>query len=362
LIDNVGDGHRILTTARALDGSGMDLWEYRRSTACLRAIAEGDSPAGGAAVVGWPSIDGSRVAYALMYSSPSPETATCTLFLRDLDTDEVRTLDTNTSADQDGGVPGCFISYVALEYPWVVWRDIREHPPGGTRVIPYQANALAINAETGELLNLSLDPVTGDQRVGGTDRTDIAAGLAVIGASWFISDPYPGVGYTEVVAFDFATRTWQQITNAVGAQYLPTVTAEWIVWADQRNAPRYNSFHPCFGDIYGYNRTTGEEIPLVTEGDVLHGPDVDAEGPWLVYDDQRWDPEPECDADREQDIVAMYLPTRTEIRITDWPGMEAGARVYDRGDGTYGVLLIAGVPGGDGRRLWDCDLPMPAGP
>ena len=56
----------------------------------------------------------------------------------------------------------------------------------------------------------------------------------------------------------------------------------------------------------------------------------------------------------------MYLPTRTEIRITDWPGFEASAKVYDRGDGTYGVLLNQEIDRMRGTyRLWDCDLPEP---
>jgi hypothetical protein len=356
-----GEGDRIVVSGGDSDHIGQALWEYTKSTGCLRIVQAGNSPSGGPAIASWPSVDSTSLAYMIAWSATSG-TDTCQVRLRDLEGADSRLVDFNTSAEQPGGVPGCFIDYVALEYPWVVWRDIRERPPSGTRVIPYQSNALAVNAETGELLNLSLDPDTGDQRVGGTDRTDIAGGMVVFGSSWMVSDPYPGVSYYEIVAFDLATRTRRQITNAIADQYLPTVSEQWIAWADQRNAPSFDWFHPCHGDIYAYDRSTGEEMPLVTEGDALHGPDVDAEGPWLVYNDQRWDPEPDCDSDREQDIVALHVPTRTEIRITDWAGMEAGARVYDRRDGTYGVLLIADVPGSDDGRLWDCDLPEPAGP
>jgi hypothetical protein len=361
LIHGDGEGDRIVVSGDDSDRSGQALWEYTKSTGCLRVVQAGDSPIGGPAIASWPSVEGTRLAYMIAWSASSG-TDTCQIRLRNLETGESRVVDTNTSADQPGSVPGCFNDYVAMEYPWVVWRDIRERPPGGTRIIPYQSNALAVNAETGELLNLSLDPDTGDQRVGGTDRTDIAGGMVVFGSSWMISDPYPGVSYSEVVAFDLATRTRRQITNAIADQYLPTVSEQWIAWADQRNAPSFDWFHPCHGDIYAYDRSTGVEIPLVIEGEALHGPSADAEGPWLVYNDQRWDPEPDCDSDREQDIVALHVPTRTEIRITDWPGMEAGARVYDRRDGTYGVLLIADVPGSGDGRLWDCDLPEPPGP
>ena len=65
----------------------------------------------------------------------------------------------------------------------------------------------------------------------------------------------------------------------------------------------------------------------------------------------------------ERDIYALYLPTRIEIRVTDWPGFEMQPVVYNRGDGTSGVLFIEEIDYGTRRyRLWDCDLPTPSTP
>ncbi|MBN1771662.1 MAG: hypothetical protein JXB32_10395 [Deltaproteobacteria bacterium] len=99
------------------------------------------------------------------------------------------------------------------------------------------------------------------------------------------------------------------------------------------------------------------------EDTAMHAPALDAEGPWLAYVDHRWGPWPTCStSDDEQDIVALHLPTRTELRITDWPGREDGTLVYDRGDGTYGLLISQEVDyATHSYRLWDCDLPEPTG-
>ena len=240
---------------------------------------------------------------------------------------------------------------LAIRVPLGVWR----HParllvlPGGVR------------EELETATYLSIDPATGERLWDGTTGVDINGGLAAFKAAWH-TDGSPRVLHEEIVAVDLETRERRQLTDAPGLQYNPTMTAEIVAWVDMRSEPTLTSMRPCSADIYGFDRATGEELPLVTEGDVMHGPGLDAEGPWLAYDDQRWDADPLCYGDRPQSIVAFHVPTRTELRITgdDWPAWEAAERVYQRGDGSYGVIFIEEISYGAATyRLWDCDLPAP---
>jgi hypothetical protein len=119
----------------------------------------------------------------------------------------------------------------------------------------------------------------------------------------------------------------------------------------------------CSADIYGHNRTGGDERPLVVAGDSMQGDDLDGAGPWLVYEDQRDAPTPTRDVDREDNIYALYLPTMTELPIVTWPGSDGTPRAYRRTDGTYGLLFTQEIDYWDATyRLWDCDLPEPPAP
>jgi hypothetical protein len=115
---------------------------------------------------------------------------------------------------------------------------------------------------------------------------------------------------------------------------------------------------PCYTDIYGYHRPTGEVRALVTAGDSMQGPQMDATGDWVAYEDQRDGTDVVESYDGAQSIYAYHLPTGTEIRVTDWEGFQMNPQVVDRLDGTYSVLLVDEL---DYRerlyRLWDCTLP-----
>jgi hypothetical protein len=360
VVEFTGDKDRIVLIGGTGDAHTTDpihLWEYERTTACLRIIQRGEASDGSKVTLRSPSVQGERVAYGVI-SQPVTDRTDCEVRLLEIESGETALLASFNSPDQDFGGIGCSPTDVKLSYPWIAWRDFRECAPGSPCLGGYESSALAIHVQTGELLNLSLDPLTGDQ--GGCGGVDLHGGVMVFDADWW--DRTERRTYYEIISFDLTTRTRFQVTHAIGNQYASTITAGWIVWADQRNSPWDTWFAPCSGDIYGYERSTGTEHALVFEGDALHGPWVDAEGPWIAYVDQRWDPEPLCDADHEQDIVAMHLPTRTEIRITDWRGFEPAARVYDCGDGTFGVLLNQEIDRTRGTmRLWDCDLPEPPG-
>jgi hypothetical protein len=328
------------------------LWLHQRSTGCWQEVREAWGDGGTHEVIVTGDLEGTRVAfYATWDISPSEQR--CELRLIDLVTRDRQLLDANTSAI-DGGVSGCTMRPIALEYPWVVWRDIRQV---GSFRGPW--DVYAMNIETGERLNLSIDPDTGDRLWSDVVEVDLESGLTVFGASWEALEPVPGI-YSEIVSVDLNSGARQQLTNAPGAQWYGTVTEDWVAWVDPREDPLRDAYSLCHTDIYGFDRRTGTEHALAIDGDGMRGPTVDGEGPWLAYSDQRWDPYPECDSDQEQSIVALHLPTMTEIRITDWPGFEAEPRVYDRRDGTYGVLFIEEIDYVDAiYRLWDCDLPAP---
>jgi hypothetical protein len=336
------------------------LWEVRLGTGCIEELDNAESPIPGRYAVNmYPSVEGDRVAYVAEWM-PTPDILHCELRLLDLTTGNHRVLVPSDSAYGDGRA--CSMDYVTLEHPWIVWRDVREHPLGaGPETVGlYNWDAVALNVETEEIINLSLQPVTGLRVWGSVVRTDIDAGWAVLGAGWGGA----GTGEPlaeEIVAVNLPTRERRLITDAPGDQYFPTITVPWIAWTDIRCCPwDCNSMGPCSNDIYGYNLDTGEESAFVVAGDTMQGDEVDGEGPWLLYEDQRGGDDPTRDGDREEDIFAFHLPTRTEIRITDWPGYEMIPRVYRREDGSYGALFVHEISYHYATyRLWDCDLPEP---
>jgi hypothetical protein len=343
-----GDGDNIAVEGGPIPAS---LWLFDRSTNCWSAVPEARGGGGDAEVVAEVAIEGARVAFWATWR-PSRTIQECELRLLDADTREMQILEANTSPDGEPYTMGCRMDSIAIEYPWVVWRDIRQV---SDMYNPW--DAMAKNIESGEWINLSTDPATGARLWGSVVNIDLCGGLAVFDAGW---EDDPRHGHAETVGVNLVTGERRQITDAPGEQFDPTVTEDWVVWVDLREHLG-SSMMACSADIYGFNRATGAEVPLVTEGDALHGPSVDGEGPWLVYSDQRWDENPNCDTDREQSVVAYHIPTATELRITDWPGYE-WARVYRRADGSYGVLVDHEVSYSDAiYRLWDCDLPEPGG-
>lgn len=335
---------------------GIDaLWHLRRSAGCWQELVETRSDLAAREVI----LDVALQARWVAYSSgrdASPAMRTCELCLFDLETRELRVLDSNTSEEPGNGASPCDMRPIALEYPWVVWRDIRQ--VGAM----YPWDVLAVDLRSGAITNLSIDPATGEREWGSsTVRVDIRNGLAVFDADWYNPTPPPNV-FMDIVSVDLWSWRRRQITAVAGEQYNATVTEDWVAWIDLRWDPMRTSFAPCSADIYGWNRATGEEVLLVGgEDTAMHGPALDAEGPWLAYADHRWGPWPACSrADEEQDIVALHVPTRTEVRITDWPGREGGPCVYHRGDGSYGLLINQEIDYATHTyRLWDCDLPEP---
>ncbi len=342
---------------------GTPLWAIDRGMGCIRLLDDGsdipDGPHDNYAVD--PSIDGQLVAYHLTWY-PSPDQQRCQLRLLDLTTGEKRVLDDTVSRvpTRSGSYLGCSMDYIVLDYPWVVWRDIREHDES----VGWDWLVLAMNVETGTKLNLSVDPAAPDDVTGfwGAVRVDLLGTVAV----WSTADRrafnlrLPSI---MIASVDVVSGERSAFERVDGERYFATITPTWIAWIDGRRLTAGCGYE-CSTDIYGYNRATGEVRPLVVAGDSAQGREVDGEGPWLVYEDQRDGglyPE-RLGGDREQDIFALHLPTMTEIKITNWSGFELIPRAYDRGDGAYGVLLLWEISYSLATyMLWDCDLPEPEG-
>ncbi len=342
-------------------GRGLPLWAINRGTGCVRLLDDGSDTPDGPHYASDPSIDGHLVAYKLTWR-PSAEQQRCQLRLFDLNTGQKRVLDDTVSRvpRRDGSYLGCSMDYIVLDHPWVVWRDIREHDGS----VGWHWLVLALNVETGTKLNLSADPAAPDDVTGvwGAVRVDLLGTVAVWDTGDLRARPL-GLPPMIIGMVDLVSRERSVIQRVEGHLNFATITPTWIAWIEGREL-RSGCAYECSTDIYGYNRATGEVRPLVVAGDSAQGREVDGEGPWLVYEDQRdGGLYPEyAGADREQDIFALHLPTMTEIKITNWPGFELIPRAYDRGDGTYGVLLLWEISYGLATyMLWDCDLPEPEG-
>lgn len=344
LLGYSADGDRIALAANVGARPPPALWEYRRSTGCFRILDAGSDMPDLRIFVGYSAVEGAQIAYTVVWAVSSTQEH-CELRLVDAESGERRTLDSNTSTMRSDGA--CTMNSIRLEYPWVVWRDVRESDR-------YRWNVMALNVETGEKRNLSENPPDDLRRWSGI-TVDLLGGVAL----WGSAGPD---GRQKVVAADLPSGRRWPVTEAPGMRWSATVTPGWFAWLDQRNHVGCSDMSPCSTDIYGWNRVIGEERALVIAGDTMQGPGLDGEGPWLAYGDQRGGTDITIDADREQDVFALHLPTMTEIRITDWPGGEWQPAVYRRVDGSFGVLLVVELSYWESLyRLWDCDLPEPEG-
>lgn len=87
----------------------------------------------------------------------------------------------------------------------------------------------------------------------------------------------------EVYLYDLTTRERRRITRdpvdrpAIQAQ--PMVYGDWIVWVDQRHAPRPNLEDArAPKEIYGYQISSGREVALIPGGLLLASPVLTAQG------------------------------------------------------------------------------------
>jgi Tol biopolymer transport system component len=343
-------GTRIAFVSDQEDGNHMLL--YDRATRCTTVLDDFTDTALGFAYGHDPSIEGVRVAYVATWIAEADDVRTRVLQLRlaDIESRARRVLIETRSRvqrDRSGGM-----DFITMRYPWIVWSDERESNW-------YRWDAYAFNVDTGEERNLSVNSVTGERQWGSVVRVDLLGTLAVFDSDW-------GGGsaplFEEVVSVDLESGERRQITTSAGSQWNPTITPRWIAWLDQRDYPRCVGGEVCSTDVWGLDRSTGVEQALVVAGNSMQGRELDGEGDWLVYEDQRDGTDVTREWDREQEIYAFHLPTMTEIRITDWPGYKMLPRAYAREGGTFGVLFVEEISYAPAiYRLWDCGLPTPGG-
>jgi hypothetical protein len=265
-------------------------------------------------------LEGRRLAFAAGYH-PSDGRFATRLQVTDLETGEKQTI-SEVVGDIDHG--GSTINSITLRYPWLSWE---EYPPAG---------AHAVNLETGERPSLATL---------GATKFDLLGTTGVATARLIYEVELPTGAPTSIRSLPASDDYWGAV-----------VTPDWFAWLDQRANPECGWFMPCDTEIWGFDRRTRTEAPLVTSPG-MHGAELDGEGEWLAYTDQRDDPDPHRDTDRSQNIYALHLPTMTEIQVEDWPGFQAWVRAY-RGVDEWRVLFteeISYIPAI--LDLWDCSLP-----
>jgi hypothetical protein len=274
-----------------------------------------------------PSLDGEMLAYgALGYSSL--ERSVVQLRLADLRTGEKWILAEGTgSTDRTTSV-----GLVVLRHPWVVWKQVSEE------TYHYGWTGWVINIETGDKRELIPRNV-------GVVNLDLLGETAVVSTSSTIYE----VDVVSGEARDLAERGDPD-------QWSGVITPDWIAWLDQRAHPEGTWFSPYGTQVWGMNRETREVVPLV-DSPGMHGPELDGEGDWLAYGDARDNPDPWSPTRASQNIYALHLPTRSEIRVEDWPGAQGGVKVY-QGVGETRVLFFEDTAAAMPFHLWDCSLPV----
>jgi hypothetical protein len=283
------------------------------------------------------SLEGREVAYVRTWftGATGVEITHNELRLLDLATGAIRPLLSNQG--EVGRSPA--IECVTLDYPWVTWRDVSEE--GG-----YHWKAYALNVETGE----NIDLVGTEGSVIGIGLLD---GIALLDQAKFTLVNLETGERRLIVDRQCIDMPGYQCDGRWGA----VITPEWIAWMDSRLDPDCGWFSPCRTQIWGWNRRTETQVPLVTS-DGMHGPMLAGRGDWLAWEDQRDDPDPYYESDRQQNIYALHLPTMTEVQVEDWPGFQFWPSLYPNGD-EYHVLFYEEVgPMGVTDDLWDCALPV----
>lgn len=278
-----------------------------------------------------PVLDGDWLAYAVWLvrrESAGVESVASELRLVRLSTGEIRVLRAYPFRS-----PGdkTYVGPVALDYPWVGWRETED------RWVVH-----ALNVETDQEYEVSNNTV--DVTVEGTTLAT-ANGDAII-------------------LFDLTTGTPTLVADGYpNDRWHPGLAWPWVVWVDQRDGLWWDPGSTseciwisgcCDNDIYGYNRVTGLEVPLVVRRG-MQGGEVTAEGEWAAYQDNRDGFDELCREMGCTQIYAFRLTTGREIRITNWPGEYLEPVVY------AGRVLFSQMTSYMDYQydLWDCNLVEP---
>lgn len=278
-----------------------------------------------------PSLEYPRVAYGVGFAETFTR-CVAWLVLLDIESGDKRVV-SEIAGQCDRGGAGFWD--VQLRYPWLGWIEWGENPLGPEAT--YTPDAYAVNLETGQ--RMVVEPPMH------TSEFDLLGTTAVLSLS-------------VIHEVDLLTGRMVQISSAPPSNgtWEAAITPDWIAWLDQRNRPSCDHFSPCDTEIWGFDRRTRTEV-LLLDGSATHGPELDGEGEWLAYTDQRDNPNPHGFDDWHQNIYALHLPTRTEVCVENWPGNQFRPRVY-RGVDEWRVLFVEEVSYLPTEMdLWDCSLP-----
>jgi len=297
------------------------------ATGVLDDLSDISFAGGTARIAKFPTVSDGWAAYGIGWV-PTIGRLAAQLRLLNLATREKRVLD-------EGSAPSGETASIVLarfDYPWVVWKRVSEETT-------YGWNGYALNIETDQRIDLP----------GGVVDLDLLGSIAIVSAS------------TTVFEVDLVAGTTRDLLEpGPPEQWAGVITPDWIAWLDQRAYPDGSWFSPYGTQVYGLNRHTGEDVPLVASP-AMHGRELDAEGDWLVYTDQRDDADPWRGERPTQNIYALHLPTMTEICVENWPGYQMSIRAYAGVAETH-VLFVEEINYADALYdLWDCNLPTPTG-
>ncbi|MBN1769821.1 MAG: hypothetical protein JXB32_01060 [Deltaproteobacteria bacterium] len=127
-----------------------------------------------------------------------------------------------------------------------------------------------------------------------------------------------GFGWNPCI-YDMRTGIAESIFMDTIDQWGTQVDGDWVVWVDQRNDPEGTAYYPRSPDLYGWEISTRTERPMA----VAAGAQMQhflKEG-WLLWSDYRNDPTDPSGSwgSTNSDVYARRMPDGPEVRITTFP-------------------------------------------
>ena len=135
-----------------------------------------------------------------------------------------------------------------------------------------------------------------------------------------------GWGGDRIVVYDLDTGKSHRVDPRVGekgAQWMPRVQGNKIVWVDHRNDPTGSRLNTHNSDIYIHDLETGITRAVTTHPARQEWPDV--YGDWVVWHD--WRSTPTGLTGKALDIYAKNMKTGKEIQLTSNPSFDGYPRI-----------------------------------
>lgn len=127
-----------------------------------------------------------------------------------------------------------------------------------------------------------------------------------------------GFGWNPCI-YDIRTGIAESILMDAIDQWGTQVDGDWVVWIDQRNDPEGTAYSPRSPDLYGWQISSRTEHPMAvaTGAQMQH---FLKEG-WLLWSDYRNDPTDPSGSwgSTNSDVYARRMPDGPEVQITTFP-------------------------------------------